>query len=93
MHGRTHPRFSDDAEASYSTTNLMAEATRCRELAVEFAGRPEETLLVRLADDFENIATGAISIRSRKPVAVLTAPLAGRAQVRCRSVFANSRAV
>jgi hypothetical protein len=41
-----------------SNSTYLSEAQACRDMAVEFSGRSEALLLVRIADSFETLAMG-----------------------------------
>ena len=48
-------RECDTRDLKFSPDKLREEAAYCREQASRFAGRPEETLLVKLASAFEQL--------------------------------------
>lgn len=53
------PREITEVESVMRIWCLDAEAEKCRRIAVEFAGRPEEPFLLSVASAFEELACQA----------------------------------
>ena len=45
---------------------LRDEAAHCREQAMCFPGRPEQTLLIQLASAFESLGSASYDLRQRR---------------------------
>ena len=45
---------------------VREEAAHCREQAMCFAGRPEQTLLIQLASAFESLGSASYDLRQRR---------------------------